>query len=89
MRETLPAVRARLAERVVLVHLDPGNGEIAESKALADRLTPLIVPLLRPAGVLVSEPAITVDQLSALPLPGGVEPGRYNLYRRINRRSQP
>ena len=89
MRETLPALRARLAERVVLAHLDPGNGEIAASKALANQLAPLIVPLLQLNGVLVSEPAITADRLSALPLPGGIEPGRYNLYRRINRRSLP
>jgi len=89
MRETLPTLRARLAERVVLAHLDPGNGEIAASKALADQLAPLIVPLLQLNGVLVSEPGITADRLSALPLPGGIEPGRYNLYRRINRRSLP
>ena len=89
MRETLPAVRARLADRVVLAHLDPGDGEIAASKALADHLAPLIVPLLQLNGVLVSEPAITADQLSALALPGGIEPGRYNLYRRISRRSPP
>lgn len=89
MRETLPAVRARLAGRVVLAHLDPGDGEIAASKALADHLTPLIVPLLRCDGVLVSEPAVNCDELSALPLPGGVEPGRYSLYRRVSRRSPP
>ena len=89
MRVTLQIVRARLTERVVLAHLDPGNGNIAASKALADHLAPLIVPLLQLNGVLVSEPAITADRLSALPLPGGIEPGRYNLYRRINHRSLP
>ena len=89
MRETLPALRAQLTERVVLAHLDPGNGEIAASKALADQLAPLIVPLLQLNGVLVSEPAVNADQLSALPLPGGIEPGRYNLYRRISCRSPP
>lgn len=89
MRETLPALHARLAQRVVLAHLDPGNGEIAASKALADQLAPLIVPLLQLKGVLVSEPALTANQLSALPLPGGIEPGRYNLYRRVSRRSPP
>jgi hypothetical protein len=89
MRETLPAIRARLAERVVLAHLDPGNGEIAASKALADHLAPLIVPLLQLNGVLVSEPTVTADQLSALPLPDGIEPGRYNLYRRVSHQSPP
>jgi len=89
MRETLPAARARLAERVVLAHLDPGTGEAAASKALADDLTPLIVPLLRLKGLLVSEPALTADELRALPLPDGIESGRYNLYQRISRRSSP
>jgi len=74
---------------VVLAHLDPGNGNIAASKALADHLTPLIVPLLQLNGVLVSEPAVTADELNALPLPDGIEAGRYNLYRRIRRRSPP
>ena len=89
MRETLPAVRARLADHVALAHLDPGNGEIAASKALADHLAPLIVPLLQLNGLLVSEPAVTADELRALPLPDWIEPGRYNLYRRISRRSPP
>ena len=89
MRETLPAVRARLADGVVLAHLDPGNGEIAASKSLADQLTPLIVPLLQLNGVLVSEPAMTAEQLSVFPLPSGIEPGRYNLYRRVSRQSPP
>jgi hypothetical protein len=89
MRVTLQIVRARLTEHVVLAHLDPGNGNIAASKALADHLAPLIVPLLQLNGVLVSEPAVTADELSALPLPDGIEVGRYNLYRRVRRRSPP
>ena len=44
MRETLPAARARLAERVVLAHLDPGTGEAVASKAhdLAHRSEPFL-----------------------------------------------
>jgi S-adenosyl-L-methionine methyltransferase len=89
MRETLPAVRSRLADRVVLAHLDAGNGDIEASRALAGEVAPLIVPLLRLNGVLVSEPALRAEELSPLPLPGGIQPGRYNLYRRINYRSPP
>jgi len=89
MRATLPAASSRLAGRVVLAHLDAGNGEIEASKVLADEVTPLIVPLLRLNGVMVSEPVVTAAELSPLPLPGGVEPGRYNLYRRISCRSLP
>jgi S-adenosyl-L-methionine methyltransferase len=89
MRDTLPAARARLAGRVAVAHLDPGNGDIRASKTLAAELAPLIAPLLRPDGILVSEPVIAANGFSLLPLPDGVEPGRYSLYRRINLRSPP
>jgi hypothetical protein len=89
MRETLPAASSCLAGRVALAHLDAGNGDPRVSQELADELTPWIVPLLRKWAVLVSEPAIRAAQLTALPLPDDVAPGRYHLYRRINPRSPP
>ncbi len=79
----------RFTDRVVLAHLDAGNGDVEASKTLAGEVTPLIVPLLRLNGVLVSEPGLTAEELRPLPLPGGIEPGRYNLYRRISSRSLP
>jgi S-adenosyl-L-methionine methyltransferase len=89
MRDTLQAVRDRLEGRVVLAHLDPASGDVAASRALAAELAPLIVPLLCLGAVLVSEPAITAAELAPLALPEGVAGGRYNLYRRITRRSSP
>jgi hypothetical protein len=83
MRDTLPAAAARLGGRVALAHLDPGSGEPEASRALAATLGPLIVPLLRPEAVLVSEPEIGAAGLLPLPLPPGVMPGRYHLYRRL------
>jgi hypothetical protein len=88
MRETLPAARERLAGRVALAHLDPGTGDAAASQALAAELAPLIVPLLQPDGILVSEPTLAAPGLGALPLPEGVDAGRYNLYRRVSFRSR-
>jgi hypothetical protein len=87
MRETLPAARGRLEARVALAHLDPGTGDLEESRALARALSPLIAPMLRGGGVLVSEPEIDWPELSALPLPPSVAPGRYHLYRRIRSQS--
>ncbi|MBO0736951.1 MAG: hypothetical protein J2P48_10340 [Alphaproteobacteria bacterium] len=87
MRQTLPNARSRLADRVALAHLDPATGDTVAGKALAAELGPLIVPLLRPHGVVVSEPALVTDGLAPLALPEGVEPGRYNLYRRVSCRS--
>jgi S-adenosyl-L-methionine methyltransferase len=87
MRETLPAAREHLGGRIALAHLDPGTGDVAANRALADELAPMILSLLQPDGVLVSEPALAVPELSALPLPDGVAAGRYNLYRRVSCRS--
>ena len=84
MRETLPAARRRLGGKVALAHLDPASGDIAASRALAAELAPLIVPLLCPGAILISEPAIAVDRLSPLALPPGIAAGRYHLYRRVS-----
>ena len=83
MLDTLRCARM-LTDRVVLAHLDPGTGDLAASHALAAELTPLITPLLRLDGILVSEPAIAGDGLSPIALPAGVLPGRYHLYRRVS-----
>jgi hypothetical protein len=83
MRSTLPVAAEQLAAGVALAHLDPGTGDVAASRALADELAALIVALLRPGGVLVSEPALSADGLSTLPLPDNVAPGRYHLYCRV------
>jgi hypothetical protein len=88
MRDTLRTARQSLGDRIALAHLDPGTGDLAASRALALELTPLIVPLLRSGAVLVSEPALASDQLSLLEPPKSVAPERYNIYRRVSRRSQ-
>lgn len=87
MRDTLRAARERLEGRIALAHLDPASGDVAASRALAEELVPLIVPLLCEGAILVSEPSIAAPELARLKPPEGVAAGRYNLYRRITRRS--
>ena len=87
MRDTLQVACELLGGRVALAHLDPATGEVAASRALAAELAPLILALLCPGGMLVSEPAIACDELSPVALPERVAPGRYNLYRYVNCRS--
>jgi hypothetical protein len=82
MRETLPAAHARLGGAVALVHLDVGTGDAAANRILAAELMPLVVPLLCAGGVMVSDPPLDSAALEPLPLPDGVAPGRYHLYRR-------
>jgi hypothetical protein len=83
MRETLPALHARLGGRVALAHFDAGSGDVAANRALAAELTPPILRLMREGAVLVSDPSIAAAQLTELPLPAGIPPGRYHLYRRV------
>lgn len=83
MRETLPAARSRLGGRVALAHLDAGTGDAAANRALAAELIPLVVPLLCVGGILVSDPPFDRADLEPVPLPDGVAPGRYHLYRRV------
>ncbi len=89
MRATLQAARERLEGRVALAHLDAASGEIAASLALAQELAALVVPLLRPDAVLVSEPELSAAALAPLAPPEGVAAGRYHLYRRVKSRSTP
>lgn len=87
MRQTLPAARPRLAERVALAHYDASGADAAANAALIADVAPLLVPLLCAGAIVVSEWAMTAAELAALPLPPGIAPGRYHLYRRISRQS--
>jgi len=83
MCETLPELRDRFGGRVALMHFDAGTGDIAANLALAAELTASIAPLLCHGGILVSDPPIDAAEIVALPLPDGIAPGRYHLYRRL------
>lgn len=81
MFDTLPAAK-HLIGRVALAHFDAGTGDAAANRDLAAGLRPLILPLLRPGGILATQQAMGGGGLEALPLPDGVAEGRYHLYRR-------
>ncbi|HJU19600.1 MAG TPA: class I SAM-dependent methyltransferase [Stellaceae bacterium] len=83
MRETLPALAVRLKGRVALAHYDAGSGDDDAGRAQAALLGPLFAPLLRPGGILVSEPPFALDGFAPIALPEGIMPGRYHMYRRV------
>jgi hypothetical protein len=83
MRETLPAAESWLGRRVAFAHLDVGTGDAAANRDLAAELTPRLLPLLRSGAVLAADPPIDCAELETLPLPDGIAPGRYHLYRRV------
>jgi hypothetical protein len=83
MRETLPEMYGRFCEGVAVAHLDVGTGDAAANQVLAAELAPRLMPLLCAGAVLASDPAIDRPELEILPLPAGIAPGRYHLYRRL------
>jgi hypothetical protein len=45
-------------------------------------IAPELIALLAPGGVIASDQPLARPELAPLPLPEGVPPGRYYLYRR-------
>jgi hypothetical protein len=79
--ETLPGAGARIGAKAALIHTDVGTGEKEANLRLAETLGPLYDALLAPGGVVVSDQPIPVARWRELPLPDGVGPGRYHIYR--------
>ena len=79
--ETLPRAIERYGGQVALIHYDLGTGVEARNAALAEKLAPSLAALMRPGGVVVADFPIPARGWTALPLPEGVKPGRYFIYR--------
>ncbi len=74
LSETLPAAVERFAGTVPLVHADVGPESIPSVQAH-------IAELLCPGGIALTDSEIKIDRLKPLPLPEGIAPGRYFVYR--------
>lgn len=81
-RETLPPAVVRIGAPAALAHCDIGSGDSAATAALAAWLAPVLMPLLRAGAVVASDQPLAAPGLAPLPLPDGVAPGRYFLYRK-------
>ena len=79
---SLPKAIQQLGQGTALANLDIGSGDAAASQQLARAMTPLVLQLLKPGGVLISDQPIADPQLEAVNLPAGIRPGRYFLHRR-------
>ena len=80
--DSLPKAIAQLGQDTALANLDIGSGDEAASRQLARAMTPFVLQLLKPGGILISDQPIADPQLEALNLPAGIKPGRYFLQRR-------
>ena len=81
IHETLPAAAARFGPSVALIHSDVGTGDAASNGRIAAFLATQLPRLLCPGGVVISDQEMAHDGAEALPLPDGVKPGRYFMYR--------
>ncbi len=80
--ENLPKAIAQLGRSTALANLDIGSGDEAASQRLAREMTPFVLQLLEPGGILISDQPVADPALEALALPAGIKPGRYFLQRR-------
>ncbi len=79
--DRLPDAIARLGRTAALIHSDIGTGDPARNARVAAALAPLYAQLLAPGAIVASDQEIPSPDWLELPLPDGVPPGRYFLYR--------
>ncbi len=77
IHETLPAAVARIGPNVALIHSDLGTGDAELNSRLAAFVAVHLPSLLRPGGVVISDQDLNLEGAEPLPLPEGVQPGRY------------
>ena len=82
VRDTLLHFLEEDREPAALVHADVGTGDKNASLELAQEIAPLLSRLLAPGGMLACDQPMEDEELESKPLPDGVSPGRYFLYRR-------
>lgn len=82
LTETLPEATARLGRTAALVHADIGSGHADVDEKLATILANLLPPLVKPGGLVISDQDIPFETATPLPLPDGVDDGRY-YFRRL------
>ncbi|MEQ8345758.1 MAG: class I SAM-dependent methyltransferase [Sneathiellaceae bacterium] len=79
--DTLPGIEARIPDKAALIHADIGSGDTIATAELARAMAMRLHSLLQPGGILVCDQALETPGLSPLPLPEGIRPNRYFMYR--------
>lgn len=82
-RDTLGAAAGRIGRSVAFAHCDTGSGDRASTAAQAAWLGPALRPLLAAGAVVASDQPLGGAGYDVLPLPPGVEAGRYFLLRAV------
>lgn len=78
---TLPTALGRMRRRAALVHADIGCGDPEVTARNARKLARYLPAIVAQGAVIASDQPIEARWTEPLPLPPGVEEGRYHLYR--------
>ena len=81
IRETLPGVLPRLPGRAALTHSDLGTADSTANGVLAAWLAKALPPLLLEGAWVISDRPLRSASLRSQPLPPGIAPDRYFIYR--------
>ena len=80
--ETLPQALEHFGATARLIHADLGGHSAEKNVLFAQRVSPLIEPLLTVGGLMVSSDRMFFDGLKEIPLPPEAVPGRCFIYKR-------
>lgn len=75
--ETLARAATLLPEPAVLVHSDIGTGNPLADARVARRMAEILPTLLHPGAIVLSDQKIPLSGAEEIPLPEGVQEGRY------------
>lgn len=81
IRQTLASALERIAGPVALAHCDLGIGDDTVNQELAAFVGAALNGQMQPGGLVVADQKMTVPGWISLPLPPGVRPARYFMYR--------
>jgi len=82
LEDRLGELRDRFGGAVALVHSDLGSGHPEQDARTAAMVSAALPAFMAPGGMIVSDQELTLPAAAAaVPLPAGVKPGRYFLYR--------
>ena len=83
MDEMLNSAARDLGPSAIMAHADIGYGDAVKSAKNVALIGPLIMPLLCPGAVVVSDRALNFPEVEAMELPEGVPDGLYFMQRRL------
>jgi hypothetical protein len=75
--ETLATAMDIIGTPAAMAHCDIGTGEKESNARLIATIAPMVNALMAPGGIVCSDQEYNVDSWELLPLPDGVNPGRY------------